>query len=84
MFYGNEGPDKVDGVRDVIATWLIYGAVLLGLVLLSEFRAPSAMQEPTVAESTPIIESVAKQDLAAERPQAPRSGLLTQRDRIED
>ena len=84
MFYGKEGPDKIDGVRDVIATWLIYGAVLLGLVLLSEFRVPSAKPEPTVVESTPIIESVAMQGLAAERPQVLRSGLLTQRARIEN
>jgi hypothetical protein len=84
MLYGKQGPDKVDGVRDVIATWLIYGAVLLGLVLLSEFRAPSAKQEPTVAESTQIMESAAEQDLGAERPQAPRSSLLTQSVRIED
>ncbi len=84
MLYGKEGPDKVDGVRDVIATWLIYGVVLLGLVLLSEFREPSAKQEPTVAQSPPIIESVAKQGLAAERAQAPRSGLLTQSARIEN
>ena len=92
MFYGKEGPDKVEGVRDIIATWLIYGAVLLGLVLLSEFRAPSAKPEPAVAESTPIIESVpehmpehmAEQRRAAEAPRAPRSGLLTQRARIED
>ena len=84
MLYGKEGPDKVDGVRDVIATWLIYGVVLLGLVLLSEFRAPSAKPEPTVAESTPIMESVSMQGLAAERPQAPRSGRLTQSAGIED
>ena len=88
MFYGKEGPDKVEGVRDIIATWLIYGAVLLGLVLLSEFRAPSAKPEPAVAESTPIIETVPEhmpeQRRAAEAPRAPRSGLLTQRARIED
>jgi hypothetical protein len=84
MLYGKEGPDKVDGVRDVIATWLIYGVVLLGLVLLSVFREPSAKPEPTVAESTPIIESVAMQGLAAERPQAPAGGLLTQSARIDN
>ena len=84
MLYGKEGPDKVDGVRDVIATWLIYGVVLLGLVLLSEFRAPSAKPDPTVAESTPIMESVAKQGLAAEGAQAPGSGLLSQSARIEN
>ena len=84
MLYGKEGPDKVEGVRDVIATWLIYGAVLLGLVLLSELRAPSAKQEPTVVDSTPIMETVTKQGLAVERPVEPRSGLLTQRARIED
>jgi hypothetical protein len=84
MLYGKEGPDKVDGFRDVIATWLIYGAVLLGLVLLSELRAPSAKQEPTVAESTPIMESVAEPGLAAADPEASRSGLLTQRAGVED
>ena len=84
MLYGKEGPDKVGGVQDVIVTWLIYGVVLLGLVLLSEFRVPSAKPEPTVVESTPIIESVAMQGLAAERPQVPRSELLTQRARIEN
>jgi hypothetical protein len=84
MLYGKEGPDKVEGVRDVIATWLIYGAVLLGLVLLSELRAPSAQQAPTVAGSTPIMETVAKQGIAAERPDGAPSGLLTQRARIED
>ena len=66
MFYGKEGPDKGEGVRDVIATWLIYGVVLLGLVLLSELRAPSAKHEPTVAESTPIMVTVAEQDLVEE------------------
>lgn len=36
MLYGKDGPDSVENIRDVIATWLIYAAILLGLLLMSK------------------------------------------------